>query len=74
MTNLVIRGPVYFEEGLGHHFVKCIGYRAPRRGEYYLAGAIMRAYRAVEDMTTHFHIVMPTRKAHLPKGSWRKTT
>lgn len=74
MSNLVIRGPVYFEDGLGHCFIKCLGHRPPRRGEYYLVGALMRAYRALEGMTAHFHIVKPTRKAHLSKGSWRKIT
>lgn len=31
-------------------------FRAPRRGEWYLSGATIEAYRAPSDLTTSFHI------------------
>lgn len=30
--------------------------RAPKKGEYYLSGAVIEAYRAKNDLTTPFHI------------------
>lgn len=31
-------------------------FRAPRKGEFYLSGAIVCAYRAPNDLTQKFHI------------------
>jgi hypothetical protein len=34
-------------------------FRAPRKGEYYLSGAIPCAYRAQNDLSTDYHIMRP---------------
>ena len=34
-------------------------FRAPKRGEWYLSGAILSAYRAPNDLSTEFRIVTP---------------
>jgi hypothetical protein len=36
---------------------RVLGFRAPKKGEYYLSGAIPKAYLAPNDLTTPFHIV-----------------
>jgi hypothetical protein len=43
-------------------------YREPRRGEYYLSGAQPRAYRALNDLSSKYHImelVLLERKTHV---------
>lgn len=37
--------------------------RAPKKGEFYLSGAIVEAYRAPNDLTTEYHIAIPKRPA-----------
>lgn len=44
-------GPCYYTLG---------DFRAPKRGEYYLSGAIVEAWRAPNDLDTEFRIVRPT--------------
>lgn len=34
-------------------------FRPPRKGEYYLSGAIVAAYKAPNDLSTAFRIVRP---------------
>ena len=34
-------------------------FRAPKKGEYYLSGAIPQAYRALNDLTQVYHILRP---------------
>jgi len=41
------RVPFEFERGIKAYDV--VGYREPRRGEYYLSGAVVCAYRAAAD-------------------------
>ena len=36
--------------------IKIPGFRAPKKGEWYLSGAVTAAYRAKNDLTTEFHI------------------
>lgn len=38
-------------------------FRCPKRGEYYLSGAVIEAYRAPNDLGTEFRIVRPTFRA-----------
>jgi hypothetical protein len=38
-----------------------IAFRNPKKGEWYLSGAIVTAYRARNDMTSPYHIVEPIR-------------
>lgn len=35
-------------------------FRAPRKGEWYLSGAIPEAYRAPNDLSTPYHILRET--------------
>jgi len=36
-----------------------LGYRAPRAGEHFLSGAIVKAYRANADMKSSYLVVRP---------------
>ena len=54
--------PVQFE-GLGMCFYEAGPMRAPRRGEFYLSGAIVEAYRAPNDLGDVRRIVRPTHYA-----------
>lgn len=56
--------PIHFEGLTARHhtpknlrWVKVIGFRPPRKGEYYLSGAIVEAYKAPNDLTSSFWIV-----------------
>lgn len=58
-----------FERVKGHQTTECywerIGVRPPRKGEWYLSGAIPMAYKAPNDLSTSFIVVRPTRYAKL---------
>jgi hypothetical protein len=41
------------------HTWKRIAFRAPKKGEYYVSGAIPAAYKAKNDLSTSFLIVEP---------------
>ena len=52
---------VYFGEGVWKTcFYEYLGYRSPSRGEFYLSGAVVQAYRAYADLEAEYHIVKPT--------------
>jgi hypothetical protein len=36
-------------------------FRPPKKGEFYLSGAIIEAYRAPNDLTTEYWIAIPVR-------------
>lgn len=36
-----------------------MGFRYPKKGEFYLSGALVMAYRAPNDLTSSFHVVEP---------------
>ncbi len=59
-----MRTPVFFE-GMGCHFYERGEFRTPRKGEFYLSGAIVAAYRASHDMTSPYRIAIPTTPAKL---------
>jgi hypothetical protein len=40
------------------------------KGEFYLSGAIVEAYRARNDLSTLYHVVIPTRHA-IRDSIWR---
>ena len=48
---------VQFEGSLGKSTYRKLGFRPPKRGEFYLSGAIVTAYRAPNDLTTPYHVV-----------------
>lgn len=46
-------------------FYKRVGYRAPKKGEFYLSGAIVQAWQAPNDLpeTCQYHVVEKTYRA-----------
>ena len=51
----------FFGDGVYRNcFYEYIGYRCPNRGEFYLSGAEIHAYRAHADLSTRYHVVRPT--------------
>lgn len=54
--------PVYFEQ-IGMCYYRRLGKRQPRRGEYYLSGAVVTAYRAPSDMSASYMVVTPVVRA-----------
>jgi hypothetical protein len=46
-----------------------LGYRAPKKGEYYLSGAIPMAYRALNDLSSEYFVVRPVTK-HKLRSVW----
>jgi hypothetical protein len=46
-----------------------VDYRAPKKGEWYLSGAIPEAYQAPNDLTQCYYIVEPLVE-HRPKTVW----
>ncbi len=53
---------VGFEGYAGTYRYVRLGFRTPRKGEHYLSGAVVYAYRAPNDLSTPFHIVKPVGK------------
>ena len=58
--------PVHFEglvnnpsSQLNMRWVRVIEYRPPRKGEYYLSGAIVEAFKAKNNLTSSYWIVEP---------------
>lgn len=53
-----------FEEMRGPSAVDCfwerVGTRPPKKGEYYVSGAIPMAYKARRDLTASYLVVVPT--------------
>jgi len=49
----------------GNYFYDVVGYRPPKKGEYYLSGAIVEAYRAPNDFSTPYLVVVKTKRAVL---------
>jgi hypothetical protein len=54
VLNFEFLGPCYYTLG---------PIRKPRRGEYYLSGAIVQAYKAYHDIDINYQIVTPTAHA-----------
>ncbi len=66
---------VYDVEGLrGKHWCDHVATRSPRKGEYYLSGAIVSVYLAYADMAEKRTIVKPTHKAVPQAGYVRGAT
>lgn len=67
------REPLIVFEGLGSlsskwSYRRC-GKDFPKRGEYYLSGAIPQAYKAPNDLTTKYEIVQPIQE-HKQQTVW----
>ena len=46
-------------------YYETLGFRSPLKGEWYLSGAMVQAYRARQDLTSLYYIVRPTHRAVL---------
>ena len=57
--------PIAFEGLRGLFYYERVAYRPPRKGEYYLSGAIVAAWRAPNGLLAHYHIVRPLRRANV---------
>lgn len=59
VTNILLgRAPVKCE-GIGLCFIDYLGKRPPRRGEWYLSGALPFAYRAPNNLPVSYLVVHP---------------
>ena len=63
MSKFNLRTPIHFEGINGRCYGRVIGLRKPRRGEFYLSGAIIEAYKAPDDLSGFFHVIIPTHRA-----------
>jgi len=45
-----------------YFFYKAIGFRCPKKGEYFISGAKPRAYKAPNDLNTKYLIIEKTAK------------
>lgn len=57
-------------EGIGPCYYVLDTMRFPRRGEYYLSGAIIEAWRAPNDLSMSFRVVRPTFHAVKTPDGW----
>ena len=58
----------YYKNYEHRYYVKTGEFRAPRKGEYYLSGAIPYPYRAPNDLTIAYHIVRAARDEEITCG------
>jgi hypothetical protein len=63
-----MRGPLYFEH-IGMCFYKLEKVRPPKKGEYYLSGAIVTGYQAPNDLSSSYQVAVPTHKA-VQRNEW----
>lgn len=54
-------------EHLGLCAFRVVGKRKPKAGEYYASGAILAGYRAKNDLTTDYYVVVPTHQISMGK-------
>ena len=68
----VVRGQ---KGGLRHYFYTVRGFMQPKKGDYYLSGAKIMAYRAFADLDDEYLVIDFTDKAY-PKGMtrWERRT
>ncbi len=70
-----MKGPVKFitafhgENFAEYYFYRVTAYREPKKGEYYLSGAIVAAYEAPNDLSFKYNIVEKGPKA-VQKTIW----
>lgn len=51
----------------GWHTIEVVGFRPPRKGEYYLSGAIPGIYQTQNDLTMPFLVVEPGTKVKVAR-------
>jgi hypothetical protein len=71
MTQAPIKQRVVMFEGIGICFYRTEEFREPLRGEFYLSGTIVMAYRALNNLTTKYQVVVPTYEAVPTNMYWR---
>lgn len=54
-----------------HYFYEVVGYRKPKKGEWFLSGAVLYAYKAPNDLNTCYLVAKPTHIAK-KKSNWFK--
>jgi hypothetical protein len=52
-----------FEKKRGHYFYNVVGYRRPKRGEWFISGGPPEAYYAPNDLSAVYLIAEPTDRA-----------
>lgn len=52
-------------------FYRKVATRAPRKGEWYVSGAVPMAYRAFNDLSSAYLVVVPTHRAR-KSNEWIK--
>lgn len=61
---MALPSSVHFEgRGFGRFHYRKLGLRPPKKGEFYLSGAVVQAYRAPNDLSSSYHVVEPTTQA-----------
>ena len=58
-------------EGRHYHFYEVLGYRSPKKGEWFISGATPDAYFASNDLTQEYLIAIPADRAK-QKFVWTK--
>lgn len=64
------RDPITFEGKPGHWSYSIQGMRKPKRGEFYLSGAVVQAYQAPDDLVGEYLVVVPIRQ-FVMRNSWQ---
>lgn len=59
----MMTGNIVHFEGIGDCFYLKDSFRHPRKGEFYLSGAVIQAYRAPNDLSSTYVVVIPTHHA-----------
>lgn len=62
MRSSAKRDPIEFEGRPGHWSYSIQGKRKPKRGEFYLSGAIVQAWFAPNDLVGEYIVVVPLRR------------
>ena len=63
---------VFFEGYVGTYAYRQIGFRPPRRGEFYLSGAVVQAWRTPNDLSTPFTVVVPRGPLCITYQEWER--
>ena len=59
-------GTIFARSQRNLRWARVVGFRAPKKGEYYLGGAIIEAYRAPNDLLSAYWIVEPVAEKPAP--------
>ncbi len=66
--------PIYFEGDItGKYAYTVIDHRPPRKGEFYLSGAVLQAWRAPNDLS-HAYTVVTKEERYVLRQVWVRAT